>query len=434
MAGNLVPRTDGGANLGTASKEWDKVYAKELGGTLADIVAPLANPDFTGVPTAPTAASGTSTTQLATTKFVVDEIADNLAGSIVPGTDGTASLGSASKEYNKIYAKELGGTLAGLVAMNDTSQRGTAYSLGDTVRMPGIPVEMYLECTTAGTTDATAPAITPPVAAGDTITDGTCEWSVRQCETTVFKDNFLSVGLNHNGMYRGKNLGTWSSLAEVEAFLTAHKVSTGEFDDLYLGDYVTIQDGTYNKAWEIAAFDQYLNKYAFTTHHIVLMPKSNLTTSYMNSSNTTSGGYAGSYMHTTVIPTVITNLTTVLGNHLLTRKATLSTSVGTSLASMSGAGVLGASNDSAWSDVKACLASEVEIYGSMVCSSSFYDVGEACEKLPIFNFKGHSYTPEHFWLRAVTSSTSFCFASDSGASFPNTADSVFGVRPLICVG
>ena len=78
MAGNLVPRTDGGADLGTASKEWDKVYAKELGGTLADIVAPLANPDFTGVPTAPTAASGTSTTQLATTKFVVDEITDNI--------------------------------------------------------------------------------------------------------------------------------------------------------------------------------------------------------------------------------------------------------------------------------------------------------------------------------------------------------------------
>ena len=243
-------------------------------------------------------------------------------------------------------------------------------------------------------------------------------------------------GINHNAVYRGQNLGTFTSLAEVETFLSDHKVSTGEFEDLYLGDYLTIQDGTYNKAWEIVAFDHYLHKgdTDLTTHHIVLMPKVNLTTSYMNSSNTTSGGYAGSYMHSTVIPTVNTKLTAILGSHLLTRRALLSTSMSTSLASMAGAGNTGAANNWAWSDVKACLASEVEIYGSMVLSSSLYDVGEACEKLPIFNFKGHSHEREYFWLRAVCTSTSFCYAHGAGVASCNGASSASGVRPLICVG
>ena len=42
--------------------------------TEIDLLAPLASPAFTGTPTAPTAASGTNTTQLATTAFVQGEI------------------------------------------------------------------------------------------------------------------------------------------------------------------------------------------------------------------------------------------------------------------------------------------------------------------------------------------------------------------------
>lgn len=35
MAGNLVPRTDGGSDLGTAAKEYGTIYAKNFGGTIA---------------------------------------------------------------------------------------------------------------------------------------------------------------------------------------------------------------------------------------------------------------------------------------------------------------------------------------------------------------------------------------------------------------
>lgn len=242
--------------------------------------------------------------------------------------------------------------------------------------------------------------------------------------------------LAHNGIFRGKNLGTITA-SNVDAFVEEHGIATGKFTDLYIGDYFTIQDGTYNKEWEIAGFDTYLHKgdREFTQHHLALIPKTNLLQSYMNSSNVTTGGYVGSYMYKTVIPAVNTNLAKALGDHLLTRRALLTNTVNTSVASGAGAGWTGASTSWAWYDVKACLMSEVAVYGSRVGSSSLYDIGEDCERLPIFHFKGHSYTREWFWLRAVTYSTAFASATAIGdADNSYASDSDGGVRPLICFG
>ena len=245
------------------------------------------------------------------------------------------------------------------------------------------------------------------------------------------------TGLSHNGIYRGKNFGTFTSLSAVEQFLSDHGVSTGLFKDLYIGDYFKIQDGTYNVEWEIAGFDTYLHKgdSDFTTHHLALIPKTNLTTSKMNDTDDTTGGYANSYMHKTVIPAVDANLTKVLGNHLLSRRAYLTTTVNKDIASNAGAGWKGASTAGDWFTVKSCLMSEVAVYGSTIFSSSFFDTAEDCERLPIFQFKGHSYSRQWFWLKSVASGSAFAHANDSGS--PDHDDAHYaggGVRPLICVG
>lgn len=63
-----------------------------------DELAPLASPAFTGTPTAPTAAVGTNTTQLATTAFVNAEIANDAptkTGGGASGTWGISITGSA---------------------------------------------------------------------------------------------------------------------------------------------------------------------------------------------------------------------------------------------------------------------------------------------------------------------------------------------------
>ncbi len=250
-------------------------------------------------------------------------------------------------------------------------------------------------------------------------------------------DIINTQGLSHNGICRGKNLGTFSSVSEVEAFLAEHGVSTGVFNDLYLGDYFTLKDGTYNEEWEIAGFDTYLHKgdTELTKHHIALIPKVSLLTSYMNATNDTTGAYYNSYMHQTVIPQVDTAMSVVLGSHLLERRALLSNAMTKDVASGAGAGWVGGSTGWAWQTVKSCLMSEVAVYGSRVFSSSGFDVGEDCERLPIFQFKGHSYTRQWFWLRAVASSSTFAFADNVGTAYCNDASvSYGGVRPIICVG
>lgn len=68
--GSLIPVMDGTGAVGTAI-----AYAREDHQHPSDSSkADLASPAFTGTPTAPTAASGTNTTQIATTEFVQGEV------------------------------------------------------------------------------------------------------------------------------------------------------------------------------------------------------------------------------------------------------------------------------------------------------------------------------------------------------------------------
>ena len=66
--------------------------------------APLASPAFTGTPTAPTAAPGTNTTQVATTAFVQQELAGAGAVSTFE-VDG----GSASSSFTGTLQVDFGG-------------------------------------------------------------------------------------------------------------------------------------------------------------------------------------------------------------------------------------------------------------------------------------------------------------------------------------
>ena len=243
--------------------------------------------------------------------------------------------------------------------------------------------------------------------------------------------------IDHNSHYRGKELGTITS-SNINSFLAKHEVSAGKFTDIYVGDNVTIQDGTYNKVWVVAGLDTEYNRgdIALATHHISLIPQDYLITARMNATNTTKGGYAGSEMHTTTLPTIVTNLQKALGSHLLKRRVILTNSISTAADSGAGAGWVGSSNDWAWTDAYATLMSEVQVYGSSIFGSSGYDVGEACQQLPIFKFINHVRLARgKYWLRAVTRTTHFALADDIGsASFGNASHSGHGVRPLIVIG
>ena len=269
------------------------------------------------------------------------------------------------------------------------------------------------------------------------LTDETGLKIVDAINSKSIMDIINTQGLSHNCIYRGKNWGTFTSLSAVEQFLSDHGVSTGLFNDLYLGDYFVLQDGTYNKAWEIAGFDMFYNSgdTALTTHHLNLIPRNNLLTSKMNDTSDTTGGYYNSYMHQTVIPEVDTNMAKILGSHLLTRRTWLTDVVNKDVDSNGGPGWTGASSTGNWYSVKSVLMNEMNIWGAPIHSSSSYDNTGDPQKMPIFNFCNHVCNArEYFWLRCVASASDFAVASGGNVHHIYASNADCGVRPLICVG
>ena len=246
-------------------------------------------------------------------------------------------------------------------------------------------------------------------------------------------DDFAPSVSQRNGYCRRKNLGTIASVADADAFNTAHGLSVGTFDDIFVGDEITIKDGTYNAVWLVAGVDWDYNKGDTASGRgIMLIPKIPLYNDVMNDTNTTEGGYKGSKMHTTILPALVTKLQAVLGSHLKKRRVLLTNAINTSISCGGLGSWTGASSGWEWADVYAVLPSENEIYGSPIWSSSGYDAGEANQKLPIFNFINPvQFSRWVFWLRSVGHSTSFCLVNSHGDASYGGASNSCGVRPLI---
>ena len=128
----------------------------------------------------------------------------------------------------------------------------------------------------------------------------------------------------HNSVFRGKDVTSYYTDGSLYT-----RISDGSFDDLYVGDYI-VQNDT---IWRIAGFDIYYGKGDNTspgpllTHHAVIVPDNSLTTAQVNSTNTTTGGYVGSKMYTTVLPSVLsTYITPVFGSHVLEYRSRLTNS------------------------------------------------------------------------------------------------------------
>lgn len=250
--------------------------------------------------------------------------------------------------------------------------------------------------------------------------------------TDAIEDVRLQVS-DSNSMYSDKDLGTWSSISDVDTFLSRFNHANGYYNDgikLSLGNHVTIQDGTYNAVWEIAGFDMESNQEAAdgTTfdngYGICLIPQTQLTTAAWNASNTLSGAYKSSTMHNTHLPGIVTKLQTILGSHIVQRNVLLSSSVDSNYYS----------NAYTWTTAYATLMSIGQMTGTFAANNNKYDDGEANYKLPIFNSKDFA-TGSIFWSRGVCgNASSICYAwrvRSDGVIYGNNVRNTVGVRPLI---
>lgn len=226
----------------------------------------------------------------------------------------------------------------------------------------------------------------------------------------------------HNAIYRGKNLGT-SVTAEQYAAIEA-----GTFEDLYIGDYWVINGVN----WRIAAFDYYLTTgdTACNTHHVTIVPDTNLDNQPMNSSNTTTGGYLGSAMYTANMATAKNKVIAAFGSaHILTHRLYLDNTVAN-----------GYPSARAWVDSQIELMSEQNVYGGKLYHGvtngtnfpNLTDVDKS--QYPLFAHDPHMISNRQtYWLRNVASDSSFALVHYYGTATSGSASDSRGVRPAFSI-
>lgn len=146
---STVSATELGYLDGVTSAIQTQIDSKLASSTASSTYAPLASPALTGVPTAPTAAAGTNTTQLATTAYVGTAINNLIAGAptTLDTLDEIAAALADTANFSDTVVLKTGSTMSGALAMGNNKITGlgnptnaqdavTKYYLDNTVLAP----------------------------------------------------------------------------------------------------------------------------------------------------------------------------------------------------------------------------------------------------------------------------------------------------------
>lgn len=228
----------------------------------------------------------------------------------------------------------------------------------------------------------------------------------------------------HNSVARGANLG--SSLTDAQSAA----IRDGSFNGMYLMDYWTINSVN----WRIVAFDYYYGTgdNSCWTHHVVVVPDSQLYAVAYNATDTTAGGYVGSDLYKTGLDKAKTAVTAAFGSgHVLTHRNYLHNAV-----------TNGMPSGGAWYDSTVELMTEENVYGNKQWASSLRgDIsGVDLFEVDKSQYPGFAVAPsfqtvanQWYWLRDVSSASFFAYAGGNGNSNRHNASNVDGVRPAVCI-
>ena len=248
--------------------------------------------------------------------------------------------------------------------------------------------------------------------------------------------NYYNNAGFHNSIFRGNSLG--SSISSTQW----SEISAGTFKDLFIGDYWTIN----NINWRIAAFDYWLRcgDTECTTHHIVIVPDSNLltadgsTTHFMDTANVTSGGYLGSGFRSgtnhdsgstanTSRQQCINIVNNAFGSsHILTHREYFTNAV-----------TNGKPSAGAWVDSTVDMMNECMVYGnapfSPVSDGTTVPANYTIDKgqLPLFALAPqYICNRANWWLRDPVSSADFAYVNGNGnCAYGIASNAWVGVRP-----
>jgi hypothetical protein len=238
-------------------------------------------------------------------------------------------------------------------------------------------------------------------------------------------DMFAYSGQSHNAIWRGKYLGDTFAAAQKAA------IAGGSFNDLFVGDYWLIN----NIHWRIAHCDYYLHTgdTNTTAHHLVIVPDEALANSYMNSTNTTTGAYVGSYMYTTTLlqdgteasDSVFGKIKVAFGEENLLSIRQLFTNAVDSNGNVSGW---------AWYSTRCFLMNQAMVYGQKAWANGNnegFNVGIDKNQLALFAHDASAISRRYgYWLRDVRSSSNFARMDGDGVANNGRTSYVNGVRPV----
>ena len=227
----------------------------------------------------------------------------------------------------------------------------------------------------------------------------------------------------HNAIYRGKSLGSTVTDAQWTA------IGAGTFDGLYIGDYWTIGNITYR----IAAFDYYYKAgdTSCETHHVTLVPDTNMYTHAMNDTDVTTGAYVGSKMYKEGLSQAKTTISNAFGSaHILTHRQHLKNAITDNYES-----------GGSWYDSTVELMSEQNVYGGKIFANHMngsswvaqYTIDKS--QYPLFAFRPDMISNRQwYWLRDVSTASDFCGVGSYGdASGSYVASAEAGVRPAFSI-
>ena len=254
------------------------------------------------------------------------------------------------------------------------------------------------------------------------LSGGTMTGTITDSNGKMF--GFPDSAASHNAIYRGKYLGS-SVTSEQWAAIKA-----GTFEDLYIGDYWSINGVDYL----IAAFDYWLSSgdVECTTNHLLVVPRKSLYSYHMNETNTTEGGYVGSDMYKNGLTQAKQMLIAAFGeSHILKHREFLVNAM-----------TNGKPTGTDWYDSTVELMNENMVYGGRQFSpmpDGATDPWDACRnytidksQLSLFRYGPWMICNRnlYYWLRDPVSAAKFAGCGGDGRSDCDIASDFGGVRPV----
>ena len=236
-------------------------------------------------------------------------------------------------------------------------------------------------------------------------------------------------GIQHRNVYRGKNLGTTITDAQKAA------VHNGTFDDLFIGDYWTINGHKY----VIADMNYWKGRYDKLTategeDPILSVDKNHLVmlavwpgTAKMNDTAITTGAYLGSKMYTENLVPIREAIATDFGDMVVYHRERFANSVDEES---------GVPTTDVWVDSYADLMNEPMVYGGYIHS---IEADGAInhdrltidrDQLALFKLDPNALGRYAVWLRDVVSETQFANVVGNGYAYCNNAGNTSYVRPV----